>query len=87
MSGWFEAADIPIPFTFENGWLQIQVKCYWYGLKCETEWTHLKIENKYQLVGRYAGEVADDIESKFLIADMIAPTERKHLNLLSHQKI
>ena len=63
VSGWFEVADVPNPFTYEKGWLQVQVKCHWYGLKPETEWTHLKIENKYQLVRRYTGEVADNISS------------------------
>ena len=61
VSGWFEVADVPNPFTYEKGCLQVQVKCNWYGLKPETEWTHLKIENKYQLVRRYTGEVADNI--------------------------
>ena len=36
VSGWFEVADVPNPFTYEKGWLQVQVKCNWYGIKPRT---------------------------------------------------
>ena len=63
VSGWFEVSDSSNPFTFERGSLTVEVKCHWYGLKPETEWLHLRIGNKYQLVRRFSGDVADNILS------------------------
>ena len=62
VSGWFEVADSPNPFTLERGSMTVEVKCHWYGLKPEKEWTHLRISNKYQLLRRFSGDVANNIE-------------------------
>jgi hypothetical protein len=62
VSGWFEVADVPNPFTYANGSLQVEVKCHWYGLKPEKEWLHLRITNKYRLVRRFDGDVVDNIQ-------------------------
>ncbi len=62
VSGWFEVADSPNPFTYERGSLTVEVKCHWYGLKPEKEWMHLRISNKYQLIRRFSGDVMDNIE-------------------------
>ena len=64
VSGWFEVADVPAPFGLDKGSLVVQVKCFWYGLRPETEksWMELRIGNKYQFVRRYSGKVADNIE-------------------------
>jgi hypothetical protein len=64
VGGWFEVADVPNPFTYENGSLLVQVKCYWYGLrpKAEKDWMHLRITNKYQFVRRFSGDVVDNVE-------------------------
>lgn len=62
VSGWFEVADVPNPFTYEKDSLTVQVKCHWYTLKPEVEWMHLRITNKYKFVRRYSGEVVDNIE-------------------------
>jgi hypothetical protein len=64
VSGWFEIADVERPFTYEKGFLTVQVKCHWYGLKPAggTDWMHLKISNTYQFVRRFSGDVIDNIE-------------------------
>lgn len=62
VSGWFEVADSPNPFTYERGSLTVEVKCHWYGLKPEKEWMHLRISNKYQLIRRFSGDIADNIK-------------------------
>ena len=64
VSGWFEVADVERPFTYEKGFLTVQVKCHWYGLKPAggTDWMHLQISNHYQFVRRFSGEVIDNIE-------------------------
>ena len=62
VSGWFEVADSPNPFTFNKGTLLVEVKCHRYGLKPDTEWMHLRISNKYQLTRRFSGNVVDNIE-------------------------
>ena len=61
VSDWFEVADVPNPFRLVDGGLKVEVKCHWKGLRPETEWLHLTISNKYQLVRRYSGKVAEDI--------------------------
>ena len=61
VSGWFEVADVANPFRIVDGKLTVEVKCYWKGLKPSTEWMHLTISNKYQLVRHYDGEVVGNI--------------------------
>lgn len=62
VSGWFEVADSPSPFVYERGSMTVEVKCRWFGLKPDKEWMHLQISNKYQLVRRFSGTVADNVE-------------------------
>ncbi len=61
LSGWFEVADVSNPFRYVDGSLKVEVKCGWKGAKPPTEWLHLAIGNKYQLVRRYTGKVAANI--------------------------
>ncbi len=61
VGGWFEVADVPNPFTYVDGTLRVEVKCGWKGAKPPTEWLHLSITNRYQLVRRYSGDVAANI--------------------------
>lgn len=61
LSGWFEVADASNPFTYVDGALKVEVKCGWKGAKPPKEWLHLSINNKYQLVRRYSGDVAANI--------------------------
>lgn len=64
VGGWFEVADVENPFTYENGSLTVQVKCHWYRLRPESgkEWMHLRINNNYQFVRRFSGDVVDNVE-------------------------
>ena len=64
VAGWFEVADVERPFTYEDGSLTVQVKCYWYGLQPEKkkQWMKLRISNKYQFVRRFTGDVVNNVE-------------------------
>ena len=61
VSDWFEVADVANPFRIVDGKLTVEVKCHWKGLKPSSEWMHLTISNKYQLVRHFDGDVADNI--------------------------
>ena len=71
VSGWFEVADVPNPFTYKRGSLQVEVKCLWYGLKPKTEWMHLRIKNKYKLVRQYTGLVVNNVYSQKRVEKII----------------
>ena len=61
VSGVFEVADIPQPFSVFNGVLRVEVKCYWYNRKPSTTWTHLQLIDSWELIRNYSGEVVDNI--------------------------
>lgn len=61
VSGVFELADIPQPFSVLNGVLRVEVKCLWYERKPPSSWTHLQLIDSWELIRNYSGEVADNI--------------------------
>jgi hypothetical protein len=64
VSDWFEVADVANPFCIVDGKLTVEVKCYWYGLKPKTTWTHLTLCKKYELIPNHTGEVVANIGDK-----------------------
>ena len=61
VSGIFELADVPQPFSVLNGVLRVEVKCLWYERKPPSSWTHLQLLDNWELIRNYSGEVADNI--------------------------
>ena len=62
VSGVFELADVPQPFSVLNGVLRVEVKCLWYKRKPPSSWTHLQLLDNWELIRNYSGDVADNIE-------------------------
>ena len=62
VSGVFEVADIPQPFSVFNGVLRVEVKCHWYKRKPSSTWTHLQLIDSWELIRNYSGDVVDNIE-------------------------
>lgn len=62
VSGVFEMADVPQPFSVFNGVLRVEVKCHWYKRKPPTSWTHLQLLDSWELIRNYSGDVVDNIE-------------------------
>ena len=61
VSGVFELADIPQPFSIFNGVLRVEVKCLWYERKPPSSWTYFQLLDNWELIHNYSGEVADNI--------------------------
>ena len=64
VNGIFEIADVPNPFTYQDGSLTVKVNCRWYGLYPEggENYLHLRISNSYMLNRNYSGDVVANIE-------------------------
>ena len=58
----FEVADIPKPFSVDDGVLTVQVKCLWDDRKPKKTWAHLKLLGDWELVRNFSGQVADNIK-------------------------
>jgi hypothetical protein len=58
----FEVADIPKPFTIDDGVLTVQVKCLWDDRKPKKTWAHIRLLGDWDLIRNYTGQVADNIK-------------------------
>ena len=61
LSGVFELADNPQPFSLVDGKLKVEVKCLWYDSKPPNSWLHITLGDQWELVRNFSGEVADNI--------------------------
>ena len=58
----FELADITTPLSCSNGKIQAEVKCFWNERKPLTSWMHLSLEQEWEIIRNFTGNVADNIE-------------------------
>jgi len=61
ISGYLLVAKTPTPrSTFNEDW-RIEVECLWYGKKPKTSWMHLTVNNGFEFLNDYEGEVISNI--------------------------
>lgn len=58
---YFEVADCPQPFDTFDGKTRVEVQVLWFGRKPATTWAHITLNDKYELLRNYSGEVVNNI--------------------------
>jgi hypothetical protein len=63
VSGYFLVVQKDNPRSYKEGNWRIEVECLWYGKKPKTSWMHLTVNNGFEFLNNYEGEVISNIGS------------------------